>query len=198
MTEINAVPAGCMENKVMTVKMSKITEGIGMVFSGVLTMLEGIDTKSAQTFLERFVQEEKDPGKTDTLKAANVKGDHKNASAEYDDASDEGTEDGETPVNADLGNPAGMGHNQGVGVTETGAGDSTDNRESEVVAKTENLTPAPVVSQDDITRVIVRKIKQDRSNSEKIASILKTYGVAKVSGLPAEKYEAFLMDISQI
>ena len=33
---------------------------------------------------------------------------------------------------------------------------------------------------------------------EKIGAILKTYGVAKVSDLPAAKYEAFLTDISQI
>ena len=54
------------------------------------------------------------------------------------------------------------------------------------------------VTQDDITKIIVRKIKQDRSNNEKIGAILKTYGVSKVSDLPAAKYEAFLTDISQI
>ncbi len=61
-------------------------------------------------------------------------------------------------------------------------------------------TPPAVstVTQDDITKIIVRKIKQDRSNNEKIGAILKTYGVAKVSDLPAAKYEAFLTDISQI
>ena len=61
-------------------------------------------------------------------------------------------------------------------------------------------TPPAVstVTQDDITKIIVRKIKQDRSNTEKIGAILKTYGVSKVSDLPAAKYEAFLTDISQI
>ena len=57
---------------------------------------------------------------------------------------------------------------------------------------------AATVTQDDITRIIVRKIKQDRSNNEKIGAILKTYGVSKVSDLPAIKYEAFLTDLSQI
>ena len=57
---------------------------------------------------------------------------------------------------------------------------------------------ASSLSQDDITRVIVRKIKQDRANSEKIATILKGYGVERVSDLPAEKYEAFLTYISAI
>ena len=58
--------------------------------------------------------------------------------------------------------------------------------------------PAPGITQDDITKIIVQKIKQNRSNNEKIGAILKTYGVAKVSDLPASKYEAFLTDLSAI
>lgn len=54
------------------------------------------------------------------------------------------------------------------------------------------------VTVDDITKIIVRKVKQDRSNNEKIGSILKTYGVARVSELSIAKYEAFLTDISQL
>ena len=54
------------------------------------------------------------------------------------------------------------------------------------------------VTQDDITKIIVQKIKQNRSNNEKIGAILKTYGVAKVSDLPASRYEAFLTDLSAI
>ena len=62
----------------------------------------------------------------------------------------------------------------------------------------EESEAASTVTADDITKVIVRKIKQDRSNNEKVAAILKTYGVAKVSELPNAKYEAFLTDISQL
>ena len=64
--------------------------------------------------------------------------------------------------------------------------------------------PAPASEQtqtvtvDDITKIIVRKVKQDRTNNEKIGAILKTYGVARVSELPTAKYEAFLTDISQL
>lgn len=42
------------------------------------------------------------------------------------------------------------------------------------------------------------KIKKKRDNNEKIGQLLKTYGVAQLSDLPAEKYEAFLADVSQI
>ena len=70
--------------------------------------------------------------------------------------------------------------------------------------KGEVQDPAPASDQtqtvtvDDITKIIVRKVKQDRTNNEKIGSILKTYGVARVSELPTAKYEAFLTDISQL
>ena len=70
--------------------------------------------------------------------------------------------------------------------------------------KGEVQDPTPVSDQtqtvtvDDITKIIVRKVKQDRTNNEKIGSILKTYGVARVSELPTAKYEAFLTDISQL
>ncbi len=56
----------------------------------------------------------------------------------------------------------------------------------------------PVLVKDDIIRIIVRKIKQDRANNELIGAILKSYGVDRVSDLPEEKYEAFLTDLTQI
>lgn len=58
--------------------------------------------------------------------------------------------------------------------------------------------PAVTITKDDITSVIVAKIKKKRDNNEKIGQLLKTYGVAQLSDLPTEKYEAFLADVSQI
>ena len=73
-----------------------------------------------------------------------------------------------------------------------------EKKQGEPPVEAETPPAVSTVTQDDITKIIVRKIKQDRSNNEKIGAILKTYGVAKVSDLPAAKYEAFLTDISQI
>ena len=64
--------------------------------------------------------------------------------------------------------------------------------------KAEPEQPTVTISKDDITSVIVAKIKQKRSNNEKIGQLLKTYGVGQLSELPAAKYEAFLADISQL
>lgn len=54
------------------------------------------------------------------------------------------------------------------------------------------------LSPDDLIRVVTQKIKKDRSNKEKVLALLKSYGAAKVSDIPPEKYEAFLTDVSQL
>ena len=90
-----------------------------------------------------------------------------------------------------------------VNETETTV-EQTDAEEQAAPVKGEAQDPAPASDQtqtvtvDDITKIIVRKVKQDRTNNEKIGSILRTYGVARVSELPTAKYEAFLTDISQL
>ena len=54
------------------------------------------------------------------------------------------------------------------------------------------------LSLDDLIRVVTQKIKKDRSNKEKVLALLKSYGAAKVSDIPPDKYEAFLTDVSQL
>ena len=90
-------------------------------------------------------------------------------------------------------------------VNETEAtAEQADAEEQAAPVKGEVRDPAPASDQtqtvtvDDITKIIVRTVKQDRTNNEKIGAILKTYGVARVSELPTAKYEAFLTDISQL
>ena len=89
-------------------------------------------------------------------------------------------------------------------VHETEATAKQAEAEEQAAPVEEVQDPAPASDQtqtvtvDDITKIIVRKVKQDRTNNEKIGSILKTYGVARVSELPTAKYEAFLTDISQL
>lgn len=51
---------------------------------------------------------------------------------------------------------------------------------------------------DDIIKVILCKIKQNKDNNEKIGRLVESYGVAKVKELSPDKYEAFLTDLSEI
>lgn len=62
----------------------------------------------------------------------------------------------------------------------------------------ENAGQKTTITKDEVTAVIVAKIKQNRKNNEKIGQLLSAYGVSALSDLPAEKYEAFLTDIAQI
>jgi len=58
--------------------------------------------------------------------------------------------------------------------------------------------PASELTADDLIRVVTQKIKQNRANKDKVLALLKSYGAAKVSGIPQDKYEAFLTDVSQL
>ena len=58
--------------------------------------------------------------------------------------------------------------------------------------------PASELTADDLIRVVTQKIKQNRANKDKVLTLLKSYGAAKVSDIPADKYEAFLTDLSQL
>ncbi|MBO5570572.1 MAG: hypothetical protein J6A79_16810 [Clostridia bacterium] len=149
------------ETPAVTVKMSKLTEGVGILFSGILTMLEALDADTASDLVERFAQKEKVPTAEPLQEETR------------DEPEDAGSADDVSP------DPV---------------------ADSAAVPEVDQPTAKPVstVTADDITKIIVRKIKQDRGNNEKIGAILKTYGAAKVSELPEDKYEAFLTDIAAI
>lgn len=58
--------------------------------------------------------------------------------------------------------------------------------------------PVTTITQDDIVKTVVAKIKLNRSNNAKIGKLLGAYGVKTLGDLPVEKYEAFLSDIAQL
>ena len=81
-----------------------------------------------------------------------------------------------------------------------------DNTENEPPAETSaeeekqqkpSNTARPITT-DDITRIIVRKIKHNKDNNEKIGQVLKIYGVEKVNDLMPEQYEAFVTDLAAL
>lgn len=149
------------------VKWSKLTEGISMVFAGVLNFMEALDPVSTNAFMENLSKATAKHEANDTVKK---------------EARDYGTEVSKSrsddPVPVDT---APVGDAEPVKVEDKKASVS-----------------ASSVTLDDITRAIVQKIKQNRSNNEKIAQLLKNYGVARVSEIPAEKREAFLVEVASI
>ena len=166
MTETNAAAVNTVEKKEVTVSWSKLTDGVGLVFAGVISMLEALDAGTARDIMNCISQGEKKEG-------------------EANDAEDTGAGAVDGDTGADV-----------APVADTAA--AVEEQPAQKEEPKEKASTALSVTQDDITKIIVQKLKKDRSNNEKIGAILKTYGVAKVSELPAEKYEAFLTDLSQL
>ena len=191
MTETNANKE-VNTNPGVTVKMSKLVEGIGTVFIGVLTMLESLDASTAKTFVSGFVGETSVIDGFVSAMSGTPTTPKEETSAAEKPIAEETQKD--TPVEVPAEEAEGKAAAEGkvAGATEPLA------EEPAAEEKTETDAPATSITADDITKVIVGKIKQNRSNSDKIGSLLKTYGAARVSELPASKYEAFLTDISQL
>ena len=170
------------QQKPVGVDMAKLTEGISLVFSGAVKMLEAmaytvpvdgsftvnsitdsssaIDTVSAENHIDS------DKPKTDAIVDNQPQGQPQEPPPETK------AEQEKTPQEEQKNEP----------------------QESE--GKSEKA--AVSVTPNDITRIIVRKIKQNKENNDKILMILKAYGVEKVSDLKPEKYEAFVTDLAAL
>ena len=164
------------------VDMAKLTEGINLVFSGAVKMLEAmaytvpvdgsftvnsitdsssaIDTVSAENHIDS------DKPKTDVIVDKLPQEQQQESQAETK------VEHEKTPQEEQKNEPQ----------------ESKEKSEKAAVSVTPN----------DITRIIVRKIKQNKENNDKILMILKAYGVEKVSNLKPEKYEAFVTDLAAL
>lgn len=191
MTETN-VNKEVTTNPGVTVKMSKLVEGIGTVFIGVLTMLEALDASTAKTFVSGFVG---GPSVVEGFVSAmsGTPTTPKEETSVVEKAAEETQKAAPAEdVPGEEAEEKAAAEGKAAGAIELEAKEKT----AEEKVKTE--TPAVSITADDITKVIVGKIKQNRSNSDKIGSLLKTYGAARVTELPASKYEAFLTDISQL
>ena len=184
-------------NPGVTVKMSKLVEGIGTVFIGVLTMLESLDASTAKTFVSGFVGETSVIDGFVSAMSGTPTTPKEETSAVEKPTAEETQKAAPADASAEEVEDKTAAEGKAAGATEPDAEEKAT-EEPAAEEKTETDTPATSITADDITKVIVGKIKQNRSNSDKIGSLLKTYGAAKVSELPASKYEAFLTDISQL
>lgn len=194
MTEIKNMPTDG-GNEPITVETAKVIQGMSLVFCGALTMLEALHPHVSLA-----------PSAILDLVTGNVEGLEKAAAERRAAAEKEINHDAENAEGTEGAVHAAVPSEPAVSADEHVQDDNVETAETaETVEsgttqeeKPQKEEAATTVTADDITKVIVRKIKQDRSNNEKVGAILKTYGVAKVSELPRGKYEAFLTDISQL
>ena len=211
MMPINAYPAKSMEDRPMKVNLGKLTEGIGTVFTGVLQMLESIDVRSAEKLLTSIRQEENevpfvedasgdtgttgdpgDPGATGATGATGTAG-----TAGATDATGTAGDIGRTDR---AGVPAenGTAAEKAADVSETGEGGRSGKETKAAKTVIAENKDSMGISLDDLTKIIVRKLKQDRANNGKIEAILKSYGVERVCELPQEQYESFITEVATL
>ena len=170
----------------ISIETSKVIQGMSLVFTGALTMLEAIHPKISVEPAELMCLMTGD--KDGLMRLAEMR------------KAEEATKTKETEEEKDANETAADGTVDAVPDSDV-AGDDAGIDAAEVKeAPAEMVAEAPTttLTVDDITKVIVQKIKQNRSNNEKIGQFLKVHGVSKVSELPASKFEAFLTDLSAI
>ena len=140
------------QENTVSVDMAKLTEGINLVFSGAVKMLEAMGTAIDVSTVPNTVN---NPAVSDTGGESNV------------EKTDKATEETDT--------------------TSIQPQEKTEEKSQEEKPQKPGNTARPITT-DDITRIIVRKIKQNKDNNEKIGQVLKTYGVERVSDLKPEQY----------
>ncbi len=201
MTETNekAVSRGDYSEGI-SIETSKVVQGMSLVFSGAMTMLEAIHPKISLQPAELMCLMTGDLEGLARLAEMKKEETDKAAPGEPETVAKEETDETE---NANAGAVDAPADDSDAAVPDAPVGNSTaDNVTKENPEPQETTKPpkpaATTVTQDDITKIIVQKIKADRSNNGKIGQLLKNYGAARVSELPVEKYEAFITELAAI
>ena len=158
------------QQKTVSVDVPKLTQGISLVFTGVIKMLEAIEYANVSIALNPVASLLNDTGvEPITEKKDDAAGEHNAATGE---AADEPTNEPVTVLDVPQKKPGEKPQKSGS-------------------------TARPITT-DNITKIIVRKIKQNKANNERIGLVLKTYGVDRVSDLKPEQYEAFITDLAAL
>ena len=170
------------QQKPVGVDMAKLTEGISLVFSGAVKMLEAMayTVPVDGSFTVNSITDSSSA--IDTVSAENhIDSDKPKTDVIVDKLPQEQQQESQAETKVEH---------------EKTPQEEQKNEPQESEGKSEKA--AVSVTPNDITRIIVRKIKQNKENNDKILMILKAYGVEKVSDLKPEKYEAFVTDLAAL
>lgn len=148
----------------------KLIDGLGTIFGGVIQLLNSMEPGMAQQLADMAINGVPKPAAETAPETINPDEFEEILSAD-DLPWDTEPEQTETPKSAEKTKP------------------------KKTAKKAE---PPAELTADDLIRVVTQKIKQNRANKDKVLALLKSYGAAKVSDVPPDKYEAFLTDLSQL
>ena len=164
--------------KTVSVDVSKLTQGISLVFTGAIKILEAIESANVSIAL--------DPVNTSVLSETG----RETITEKKDDATGEHNAATYEPVTV-------LDVPQKKPTADANAGQKNTDKKPEEKPQKSGSTARPITT-DDITKIIVRKIKQNKANNERIGLVLKAYGVERVSDLKPEQYEAFITDLAAL
>ena len=164
--------------KPVSVDVSKLTQGISLVFTGAIKMLEAIESANVSIALN--------PVNTSVLSETG----RETITEKTDDTTGEHNAATDEPVTV-------LDVPQKKPTADANAGQKKTDKMPEEKPQKSGSTIRPITT-DDITKIIVRKIKQNKANNERIGLVLKTYGVERVSDLKPEQYEAFITDLAAL
>lgn len=182
-------------DQLIAVDAGKLSLGLQTVFEGVSMIFAslGVNAPCCTAGAEKGSEKEKqindasDPG-NDVVTPAVTPEEETQESSES-----------EVPEKADdkeLSDSGGSkGSNESNGVDGSNKSDKSDKADE---AGAKEVKAEPSISLDDLTQLIVQKIKQNRSNNEKISQLLKTYGATKLIELDPAKFEEFQTEVTAL
>ena len=166
----------------------KLSQGLKTAFEGVAMVFDSLGTDRGFAVSEKEKVEEK---KKQAVKEARSAKERRVQEEEDDDKDTEHDNAGDDAIPDD-----------GISAVSCDALKESEKKKAakgpEESTKPGSDGTASAVSLDDVTKIIVRKIKKDRGNNVKIGQILKTYGALRVGELAPEKYEAFITDLAAL
>lgn len=147
----------------------KLIDGLGTIFGGVIQLLNSMEPGMAQQLADMAINGVPKETAPETINPDEFE--------EILSADDLPWETSDTPAEAPTPEP--------------------EQPKKEAAPKKKQEQPTELTA-DDLIKVVTGKIKQNRANKDKVLALLKSYGAAKVSDIPQDKYEAFLTDVSQL
>ena len=147
----------------------KLIDGLGTIFGGVIQLLNSMEPGMAQQLADMAINGVPKETAPETINPDEFE--------EILSADDLPWETADTPAEAPTPEP--------------------EQPKKKAAPKKKQEQPTELTA-DDLIKVVTGKIKQNRANKDKVLALLKSYGAAKVSDIPQDKYEAFLTDVSQL
>jgi hypothetical protein len=147
----------------------KLIDGLGTIFGGVIQLLNSMEPGMAQQLADMAINGVPKETAPETINPDEFE--------EILSADDLPWETSDTPAEAPTPEP--------------------EQPKKKAAPKKKQEQPTELTA-DDLIKVVTGKIKQNRANKDKVLGLLKSYGAAKVRDIPADKYEAFLTDVSQL